>query len=132
MIDNQDFTIEGLARIYADVRLELNKLTSTDHPNIIKFLGLCVTSFSFLLEWAPKGDLDKMISKYRHAEFPICPDTVATTILQVNIISYVSVTVYNIYYIHRYVGELILYFILYVCPQNYNSLIVQNQRYIKY
>ena len=86
MIDNQGIPREDMARIYADVRLELNKLTSTDHPNIIKFLGLCVISFSFLLEWAPRGDLNEMITKYQQADCPICPDTVATTILQVNMI----------------------------------------------
>ena len=78
-------TIEVLVRVYTDIRLELNKLTITDHPNIIQFLGLCTISFSFLLEWAPRGDLDQIISKYKNAQFPICPNTVATTILQVSI-----------------------------------------------
>ena len=86
IIDQQDLTIQDLTKIYADIRLEVNKLTSVDHLYIVHFLGLCVISFSFLLEWAPRGDLDQIIDKYQDAEFPICPDTVATTVLQVNIL----------------------------------------------
>ena len=69
--------------MYADMRLEVNKLSSIDHPNIIKFLGLCVVSFSFILEWAPKGTLDHTMHDYKLAGFPICPDAVANTVLQV-------------------------------------------------
>lgn len=69
--------------MYADMRLEVNKLSSVDHPNIIKFLGLCVVSFSFLLEWAPKGNLDHMMREYKLAGFPICPGAIAITIVQV-------------------------------------------------
>ena len=96
IIDQQDFTIEELATTYGDVRLELNKLTSIDHPNIVQFLGLCVISFSFVLEWAHKGDLEQIIDKYQHAEFPIRPDTVATTLAQVNLIMCMHVCNYII------------------------------------
>ena len=96
IIDQQNFTIEELATTYGDVRLELNKLTSIDHPNIVQFLGLCVISFSFVLEWAHKGDLEQIIGKYQHAEFPICPDTVATTLAQVNLIMCMHVCNYII------------------------------------
>ena len=86
IINQQDLTIQKLATTYGDVRLELNKLASIDHPNIVHFLGLCVISFSFLLEWAHKGDLEQIISKYQNDEFPIRPDTVATTLAQVGVI----------------------------------------------
>ena len=81
--DQQDFNKQDLARVYVDIRLEVKKLTSIDHPNIVQFLGLCVVSFSFLLEWAPMGDLDQTINKYEHSGFLIRPDIVANTILQV-------------------------------------------------
>ena len=97
IIDQQDLTIQVLTKIYADIRLEVNKLTSVDHPHIVQFLGLCVISFSFLLEWAPRGDLDQIIDKYQDAEFPISPDTIATTILQVNIL-YVAVVLIMLLY----------------------------------
>jgi len=69
--------------MYATTRLELNKLSQADHPNIVQFVGLCVVSFSFLLEWAPKGNLDQVVGEYRSAETWICPDTVAKTLHQV-------------------------------------------------
>ena len=81
--DQQDFSKQDLARVYADVRLEVKNLTSIEHPNIVQFLGLCVVSFSFLLEWAPMGDLEQTIDQFEHSGFLICPDTVANTILQV-------------------------------------------------
>ena len=71
--------------MYSNMRLELNKLMSVNHPNITQFLGLCVISFSFLLEWAPMGSLKEIIQMYKLAESAVCPDTVATTVLQVNI-----------------------------------------------
>ena len=77
-------TLQNLTRMYTDMRLELNKLSSVDHPNIVQFLGLCVISFSFLLEWAPKGNLGQIIEEYKLSESPVCPDTVAVTVLQVS------------------------------------------------
>lgn len=65
------------------MRLELNKLLLVNHPNITEFLGLCVISFSFLLEWAPMGSLKEIIQTYKLAEFAVSPETVATTVLQV-------------------------------------------------
>lgn len=81
--DQQDFSKQVLARVYADVRLEVKNLTSIEHPNIIQFLGLCVVSFSFLLEWAPMGDLEQAIDQFERSGFLIRPHTVANTILQV-------------------------------------------------
>ena len=81
----REHTLQDLAGMYADMRLEVNKLATIDHPNIIKFLGLCVVSFSFLLEWAPKGTLEHMIREYKLAGFPICPDAIANTVLQVSV-----------------------------------------------
>jgi len=79
----EDIPVQELTRIYADMRVEVNKLSTVDHPNIVQFLGLCVVSFSILLEWAPKGNLDQIIDKYMQADMWICPDTVAETVYQV-------------------------------------------------
>ena len=81
--DQQDFSKQDLAIMYADVRLEVKNLTSIEHPNIVQFLGLCAVSFSFLLEWAPMGDLEQTIDQFERSGFLIRPDTVANTILQV-------------------------------------------------
>ena len=69
--------------MYADMRVEVNKLSIVDHTNIVQFLGLCVVSFSILLEWAPKGNLDHIIDECIQANLWICPDTVAKTVFQV-------------------------------------------------
>lgn len=79
----KDQPISELARIYADMRVEVNKLSTVDHPNIVQFLGLCVVSFSMLLEWAPKGNLGQVMTEYKEKDVWICPDTVAKTVYQV-------------------------------------------------
>ena len=78
-----ELSLQDFAVAYSDIRMELNKLSSTYHPNIVKFLGLCVISFSFLLEWAPKGNLYSIVEDYKLVDLWICPDAVANTIHQV-------------------------------------------------
>ncbi|XP_065917168.1 leucine-rich repeat serine/threonine-protein kinase 1-like isoform X2 [Dysidea avara] len=80
----REHSLQDLAMIYATTRLELNKISLADHPNIVQFVGLCVVSFSFLLEWAPKGNLDQVVNEYRVADIWICPDAVAKTVHQVS------------------------------------------------
>ncbi|XP_065916963.1 leucine-rich repeat serine/threonine-protein kinase 1-like isoform X2 [Dysidea avara] len=80
----KDLSLRDLAVMYCDIRLELNKLSTVSHPNIVQFLGLCIVSFSILLEWAPKGNLNDIISEYRLADMWICPDAVAKTVHQVS------------------------------------------------
>ena len=79
----QDLSLKNLAVMYCDIRLELNKLSTVDHPNIVQFLGLCVVSFSILLELAPKGNLNNIVNEYSLADMWICPDALAKTIHQV-------------------------------------------------
>ena len=79
----REHSLQDLAVMYATTRMELNKLSLADHPNIVQFIGLCVVSFSFLLEWAPKGNLDQVLKEYRLADTWICPDVVAKTVHQV-------------------------------------------------
>ena len=86
--------------MYSNIRMELNKLSSINHPHIIEFLGLCVISFSFLLEWAPKGSLREIIQAYKLAEFAVCPDTVTSTILQVCAYKYVVIITVHLYIVN--------------------------------
>ena len=79
----KDLTLQDFAVAYSNIRTELNKLSSTSHPNIVTFLGLCVISFSFLLEWAPKGSLANITKEYKLADVWICPDALAITVYQV-------------------------------------------------
>jgi len=86
----RDLSLQDLTFMYSDLRLELNKLSTVDHPHIVQFLGLCRISFSLVLEWAPKGNLEHIITEYRLANTCICPDAVAKTVYQVycNIITH--------------------------------------------
>ena len=79
----REIELKELAMWYSDMRLEVNKLSTVNHPNIVQFLGLSVVSFSILLEWAPKGNLDQIIKEHRIADTWICPDVVAGTLRQV-------------------------------------------------
>jgi len=79
----RDLSLHDLAVMYCDTRLEVNKLSTVDHPNIVQLLGLCVVSYSILLEWAPKGNLNDIIDEYILADMWICPDAVAKTVYQV-------------------------------------------------
>jgi len=81
----KELSLQDFAVAYSDIRMELNKLSSIYHPNIVKFHGLCIISFSFLLEWAPKGNLYNIVKDYKLADLWICPDAVANTVYQVNL-----------------------------------------------
>jgi len=81
----RELSLQDLTLMYSDLRLELNKLSTVDHPYIVQFLGLCMVSFSLLLEWAPKGNLEQIITEYRLANTWICPDAVAKTVYQVSL-----------------------------------------------
>ena len=76
--------VENLPQIYADIRVELNKLITVDHPHIINLIGFCVTSLSFVLEWAPLGSLKSLLlESYKSAGFHFCPEALFHTIKQV-------------------------------------------------
>jgi len=79
----EDLTAEDLAQIYADVRLEFNKLVSIGHSNIVKCFGFCVTTLSFVLELAPLGSLKSIMKTYNSSGYHVCPSSVVDTIKQV-------------------------------------------------
>ena len=76
---------EDLPQIYADIRVELNKLITVDHPHIVNLIGFCVTSLSFVLEWAPLGSLKNLLlQSYKSTGNHFCPESIFHTIKQVN------------------------------------------------
>ena len=81
--DESDIILEDLSQTYADVRLEFNKLVSIDHDHIVKCIGFCVTSMSFVLELAPLGNLKSIIKNYTRTGFFICPRSLVDTVKQV-------------------------------------------------
>ena len=79
-----EITLQELSQTYADVRSEFNKLVSIDHPGIVKCIGFCVTSLSFVLELAPLGNLKGILKNYRRTGFFICPRSLVDTVKQVS------------------------------------------------
>ena len=74
---------DELIQIYADIRQELNKLISLDHPNIVKCIGFCLSSLSFVLEWASFGCMTKVLENYKNCGYHLCPESVVNTMKQV-------------------------------------------------
>ena len=81
--DLNDLTLEELSETFADVRSEFNKLVSIDHDHIVKCIGFCVISLSFVLELAPLGNLKDIMESYRRSGYYICPNSLVNTIKQV-------------------------------------------------
>ena len=79
---NEDYNNE-LIQIYADIRQELNKLISLDHPNIVKCIGFCLSSLSFVLEWASFGSMTKVLENYKSCGYHLCPESVVDILQQV-------------------------------------------------
>jgi len=75
---------KDLSQTYADVRSEFNKLVSINHPHIVKCIGFCVTSMSFVLEFAPFGSLKGIIERCRKNGYFICPKSLIDTVMQVS------------------------------------------------
>lgn len=76
-------TLEDLSQTFADVRSEFNKLVSIDHPSIVKCIGFCVISLSFVLEFAPHGNLKSIIKYYKRTGYFMCPKSLVDTVKQV-------------------------------------------------
>jgi len=74
-----------LIQIYADMRLELNKLVALNHSNIVKCIGFCVSLLSFVLEWAPFGSTRNIMESYSRSGCHLCPEALVHTIKQVKI-----------------------------------------------
>jgi len=77
---------EDLASTYGLIRIELNKLSSANHPNILQFIGLTVVPPTIILEYAPLGSLHDVSNQYKEKSCPICPPSLAIILHQVAII----------------------------------------------
>lgn len=92
-LDGQSESLDGIVDKYADIRLELNKLCSSSHEYIVRFIGMTVDPLSFILEWAPMGSFRKILVDYRDARCAICPESVLLSIQQViYLITKISIT----------------------------------------
>ena len=76
-------SLENLASTYGFMRIELNKLSSADHPNILRFIGLTVVPPAIVLEYAPLGSLHDVSNQYKEKNCPICPSSLAMILYQV-------------------------------------------------
>lgn len=83
MSEGQSESLDVIVDKYADIRLELNKLCSSSHKYIVRFIGMTIDPMSFILEWAPIGSFRKILSDYRDAHCAICPESVLLSIQQV-------------------------------------------------
>ena len=83
--DVKDLSSQDLCQAYADVRLEFNKLISLDHDHIVKCIGFCVMSLSFVLELAPRGSLKSIIEIHRKNRFYMCPNSLVDIVKQVKL-----------------------------------------------
>lgn len=74
---------ENLAITYGLIRIELNKLSSANHPNILQFIGLTVVPPTIILEYAPMGSLYDVSNQYKEKDCPICPSSLGMILHQV-------------------------------------------------
>ncbi|XP_065919006.1 leucine-rich repeat serine/threonine-protein kinase 1-like isoform X2 [Dysidea avara] len=84
MMEDQSESLEFIVDKYADIRLELNKLCSSSHKNIVHFIGITMDPLSFVMEWAPLGSLKKILMDYRKARCSLCPESVLLSIQQIS------------------------------------------------
>ena len=77
---------DSLDSKYGLFRIELNKLSSASHPNILQFIGLIVVPPAIILEYAPLGSLHNVLNQYKERNCPICPSSLAMILYQVNIV----------------------------------------------
>ena len=78
-----DVTSE-IIRSYADMRYELNKLSTLDHPYIVRFIGVLTNPHSFVLEWAPMKSLEHIRANHAQHHTPLCAQSIFLTLLQVS------------------------------------------------
>jgi len=76
---------ENHAITYGLIRIELNKLLSAYHPNVLKFIGITVSPPAIVVEYAPLGSLHDIKKQHREKGHPICPASIALILYQVNL-----------------------------------------------
>ena len=73
-----------LARNYADMRYELNKLSTMKHPFIVRFVGVLTNPLCFVLEWAQGKSLEHIRQTQVEMSRGICPTALFLVLLQVS------------------------------------------------
>ena len=72
-----------ITRSYADMRYELNKLSTLSHPYIVRFIGVLTNPHCFVLEWAPFKSLEHIRQEHNYRESYICARSIFEVLLQV-------------------------------------------------
>lgn len=88
-------TLVEQTRSYSDMRYELNKLISLNHPHIVKFIGIITNPHCFLLEWAPKMSLDAQRTEHSETHTSMCPTSIFYTLMQVRVYVYQCIIVHT-------------------------------------
>ena len=76
-----------LAKNYADMRYELNKLSTMKHAFIVRFMGVFTNPLCFVLEWAPDKSLEHIRQAHTKTNTSVCPTSLFLTLLQVGQLS---------------------------------------------
>ena len=72
-----------LIKNYSDMRYELNKLSSLEHPHIVRFIGVFTNPHCFVLEWAPEKTLQHIHQKHAENSINFCTTSLFLVLLQV-------------------------------------------------
>ena len=73
-----------LIKNYSDMRYELNKLSSLEHPHIVRFIGVFTNPHCFVLEWAPEKTLQHIHQKHAENSVNFCTTSLFLVLLQVD------------------------------------------------
>lgn len=88
-------TAADITRSYADMRYELNKLSTLSHPYIVRFIGVLTNPHCFVLEWAPLKSLEHVRSEHHHCQSYICARSIFEVLLQVIQIGYLLLVIFS-------------------------------------
>ncbi|KAI6202441.1 Protein kinase domain containing protein [Aphelenchoides besseyi] len=83
LVDTSD-RLETIARSYCVARQELNLLGDLEHTNITLLIGFSRPPITLLMELAPHGALDQMLSRYKRSELRLQWSTLQQTCGQVS------------------------------------------------
>lgn len=75
--------LQYACKAYCTARQELNILLTLRHPNIVPFVGVCISPLALVLDLAPQGALDTVLRHFRRSGARIGPYTLQAVILQV-------------------------------------------------
>lgn len=85
-----------LAKNYADMRYELNKLSTLKHAYIVRFVGVFTNPLCFVLEWAPEKSLEHIRQTHAKENQSFCPTSLFLVLLQVRA-TYICICIFAMY-----------------------------------